>query len=145
MLQKVQTFVEHRNRAYSISFNADISATIAADNQLIVHLISDPEHHKMLLKKPLEEGAEINNNSLVAVYKVEKQKASDQVQIYAAVSHGFGFKVWHLQLDQRGETVQTGPTEVLDVPIAHNSEIITLMQFARIQGEGYLTTGAGLD
>ena len=105
MLQKVQTFVEHRNRAYSISFNADVSATIAADNQLIVHLISDPEHHKMLLKKPLDEGTEINNNSLVAVYKVEKQKVSDQVQIYAAVSHGFGFKVWHLQLDQRGESV----------------------------------------
>jgi len=77
MLQKVQTLVSHRNKALSISFNGDICATIAADNQLLVHLINDPEHHKLLLTKPLEETAEITSSSLVAVYKVAKQKASD--------------------------------------------------------------------
>lgn len=35
--------------------------------------------------------------------------------------------------------------EVLEVPLAHNGEIITLMQFVRLEGEGYLTTGASLD
>lgn len=61
MLSKVQTLIEHKNRAISITFSEDICATIAIDNQLIIYLVTSPSHHKLLFKKALEAGSEITN------------------------------------------------------------------------------------
>ena len=89
--------------------------------------------------------ADITADSQVAVLKVERQREGDREQIFFAISTGLGFKTWQLGLDQRGETVQSGPTSVLEVEEAHNGEVVTLMQFIEMGGESYLTTGAGLD
>ena len=40
-LTKSQTLVEHRREAISVSFNANVCATIATDNRVIVYRITD--------------------------------------------------------------------------------------------------------
>ena len=100
---------------------------------------------KVLLNHPNSDNL-ITEHSKVAVKKVEAI-GSQKEQIYFAVSNDGrgGFKVWHLQMDDRGENISSGPVVVLEVEQAHNGEMITLMNFVTINRENYLTTGANLD
>ena len=99
---------------------------------------------KVLLKKEFPAGeSPISEHSCIAIKKSTNTKNEE---VYFAISNDKGgFMVWHMTLDAKGETVQSGPTPILQVEIAHNNCLVSLMQFVQIKGEIYLATGAGLD
>ena len=99
------------------------------------------------MKKDFAEGeSPISLHSKVAVKQIEKITNTRKEQIYISISNEQGgFTVWHMNLDNRGDNVESGPTVVLEVERAHNGEVINIMNFITINGEAYLTTGAKFD
>ena len=148
-LQKSSTLVEHRREVIAIAFDGTICASIAMDKQLVLtRIIGDSCQTKVI--HAFEVGS-IAEDSQVAVLNIEGVGAHENEQIYVAVSTASSsFQVWHLTMDHKSQmqilqkTVQSGPTEVLNVKedSAHNGEQINLMHFVKIGESHYLATSA---
>ena len=150
-LAKSCTLVEHRKEIIAVNFDADLSASIAFDHKLVLYRLSgdakQARQTKLLFSHHFGEEV-VQEISQVAIKKVSVAPGAasgDKEQVYVAISDATGFTVWHLTLDKRGESVESGPTQVSRVDMAHNGEHIISMSFTTIGEDSYLVTSSGLD
>jgi len=141
VLEKALTLVTHKSDVLTINMHGRLCASIARDNQLLIHKIEGEFPVSSLAFQMALDASTVNDTTRVAVY--HSDELNHYTAYFALAYNSSNLEVYRLSLKES----KPNAVRILSVEgdQIHNCQSIDFLEFVRVSQDVVLASGSALD